>query len=98
MKAKPNQYRTVEALKNNLTPREGRARLLASAKTSVAQDPVEDSLHPGWLDWARCFGTKPRTAGFRAAHSLRRVCGSDKGTGDVASSKHFGAEGERPEA
>jgi len=36
VKAKPNQYRTVDALKNDLTPREGRARLLASAKTSVA--------------------------------------------------------------
>ena len=50
VKAKPNQYRTVEALKNDLTPREGRARLLASAKTSVAQNPVVDTLHPGWPD------------------------------------------------
>ena len=66
-KAKLNRYQAAQALKNDLTPREDRARCSASAQTSVAQDPAGNALHPGWLDglvlrhrasegWVRCGG------------------------------------------
>lgn len=98
MKAKPNQYRTVDALKNDLTPREGRARLLASAKTSVAQDPVVDTLHPGWPDGPGASAPGSGRLGF-VWHA--RFGGHAARTRELGTSLPRGTsvpKGERPEA
>jgi len=83
-KAKLNRYRAAHALKNDLTPREDRSRCSASAQTSVAQNPVGNSLHPGWLDglvlrhrasegWVQCRELASAGSRHRQGNWGRRV-------------------------